>query len=80
MASNKMMLMIPGKLNGQGAMPLAQISSSLKRNDRNTLRDLDEYGRTKPGGAGQGGHQNITRQEYGGLAHNGIGGAFSQGI
>jgi hypothetical protein len=41
MASNKMMLMILGKLNGQGAMPLAQISSSLKRNDRNTLRDLE---------------------------------------
>jgi hypothetical protein len=41
MASNKMMLMIMKKLNGQGAMPLAQISSSLKRNDRNTLRDLE---------------------------------------
>ena len=41
MASNKMMLMILRKLNGQGAMPLAQISSSLKRNDRNTLRDLE---------------------------------------
>jgi hypothetical protein len=40
MASNKMMLLILGKLNGQGALPLAQISSSLKRNDRNTLRDL----------------------------------------
>jgi predicted ArsR family transcriptional regulator len=41
MASNKMMLMILRKLNGQGAMPLAQISSSLNRNDRNTLRDLE---------------------------------------
>ena len=41
MASNKMMLMILRKLNGHGAMPLAQISSSLKRNDRNTLRDLE---------------------------------------
>jgi predicted ArsR family transcriptional regulator len=41
MASNKMMLMILKKLNGQGAMPLAQISSSLRRNDRNTLRDLE---------------------------------------
>jgi predicted ArsR family transcriptional regulator len=41
MASNKMMLMILRKLNGQGAMPLAKISSSLKRNDRNTLRDLE---------------------------------------
>ena len=41
MASNKMMLMILKKLNGQGAMQLAQISSSLKRNDRNTLRDLE---------------------------------------
>jgi predicted ArsR family transcriptional regulator len=41
MASNKMMLMILRKLNGQGAMQLAQISSSLKRNDRNTLRDLE---------------------------------------
>ena len=41
MASNKMMLMILGKLNGHGAMPLAQISRTLKRNDRNTLRDLE---------------------------------------
>jgi predicted ArsR family transcriptional regulator len=41
MASNKMMLMILRKLSGKGAMPLAQISSSLKRNDRNTLRDLE---------------------------------------
>jgi DNA-binding HxlR family transcriptional regulator len=41
MASNKMMLMILKKLNSQGAMPLAQISRSLKRNDRNTLRDLE---------------------------------------
>ena len=41
MASNKMMLMILKKLNGQGAMQLAQISSSLKRDDRNTLRDLE---------------------------------------
>jgi predicted ArsR family transcriptional regulator len=41
MASNKMMLMILEKLNGQRAMPLAQISRSLKRNDRNTLRDLE---------------------------------------
>jgi predicted ArsR family transcriptional regulator len=41
MASNKMMLMILKKLNGQRTMPLAQISRSLKRNDRNTLRDLE---------------------------------------
>jgi hypothetical protein len=34
----------------------------------------------KQGLAGQTGHQNITRPEYGGLAHNGIVGAFSQGV
>jgi hypothetical protein len=33
-----------------------------------------EYG--KKGLAGQAGHQNITRPEYGGLAHNGIEGSF----
>jgi predicted ArsR family transcriptional regulator len=36
-----MMLMILGKLHGLGPMPLAQVSGSLKRNERNTLRDLE---------------------------------------
>jgi hypothetical protein len=39
---------------------------------------LGEHGRTRPGGAGHGGYQNITRPEYSGLAHNGIGELFAR--